>query len=103
MTSNTEFQTRLAAAYPSGPDDADLWMVSLCEDHINGGLVGETFFTILKEQFERTRDGDRFWYEAYLDPTTLATVQAQTLSIIIKRNCPLITRELQDDAFHVPQ
>jgi hypothetical protein len=102
VTSNTEFQTRLLTAYPNGPDDADLWSVSLCEDHINGGLVGETFSTILKEQFERTRDGDRFWYEAYLDPATLATVQAQTLSIIIKRNCPFITRELQDDAFHVP-
>jgi hypothetical protein len=102
VTSNTEFQTRLLEAYPAGPDDADLWMVGLCEDHVNGGLVGETFFTILKEQFERTRDGDRFWYEAYLDATTLATVQAQTLSGIIKRNCPFINRELQDDAFHVP-
>jgi hypothetical protein len=101
VTSNIEFQTRLAAAYTS-PDDMDLWVGSLCEDHFNGGLVGETFFTILKEQFERTRDGDRFWYESYLDPTTLATVQAQTLSIIIKRNAA-ITTELQDDAFHVPE
>jgi len=63
--------------------------------------MGETFFTILKEQFQRTRDGDRFWYESYLDPTTLATVQAQTLTLIIKRNTA-IGAELQDDAFHVP-
>jgi peroxidase len=102
VTSNTEFQTRLAAAYTS-PDDADLWTVGICEDHFNGGLVGETFFTILKEQFQRSRDGDRFWYEGYLDATTLATVQAQTLSGIILRTCPLITRELQADVFHVPQ
>ena len=101
VTSNIDFQTRLAAAFTS-PDDMDLWVGGLCEDHINGGLVGETFFTILKEQFERTRDGDRFWYESYLDPATLATVQAQTLSIIVKRNTT-ITDELQDDAFHVPQ
>jgi len=30
----------------------------LAEDHVHGGLVGETFFTILKDQFERLRDGD---------------------------------------------
>jgi hypothetical protein len=101
VTSNIEFQTRLAAAYTS-PDDMDLWVGGLCEDHFNGGLVGETFWTILTEQFQRTRDGDRFWYESYLDPDTLATVQAQTLSGIIKRNTT-ITRELQDDAFHLPQ
>lgn len=101
MTSNVEIQALLAEAYTS-PDDMDLWVGGLCEDHYNGGLVGETFFTILKEQFERTRDGDRFWYESYLDPTTLATVQAQTLATIIKRNAA-IRAELQDDVFHVPQ
>ena len=101
ITSNAEVQALLAEAYTS-PDDMDLWVGGLCEDHYNGGLVGETFFTILKEQFERTRDGDRFWYESYLDPTTLATVQAQTLAIIIKRNAA-IGAELQDDVFHVPQ
>ena len=100
MTSNLDIQARLASAY-SSPDDVDFWVGGISEDHFNGGLVGETFFTILKEQFQRTRDGDRFWYESYLDPTTLATVQEQTLSIIIKRNAA-IRRELQDDAFHVP-
>ena len=49
-----------------------------------------------------TRDGDRYWYESYLDPSTLATVQAQTLTTIIKRNAA-IGREVQDDAFHVPE
>ena len=100
MTSNLDIQARLASAY-SSPDDVDFWVGGISEDHFNGGLVGETFFTILKEQFQRTRDGDRFWYESYLDPTTLATVQEQTVSIIIKRNAA-IRRELQDDAFHVP-
>jgi hypothetical protein len=102
ISSNVDVQTRLAMAFTS-PDDMDVWVGGISEDHYNGGLVGETFWTIMKDQFERTRDGDRFWYETYLDATTLATVQAETLSSIIKRSCPLITRELQDDAFHVPQ
>ena len=101
MTSNLDLQTRLASAYAT-PDDVDFWVGGLSEDHVAGAQVGETFFTILKDQFQRTRDGDRFWYESYLDPDTLATVQAQTLSIIIKRNTK-IKDELQDDVFEVPQ
>jgi peroxidase len=100
VTSNLDFQARLASAY-SSPDDMDLWVGCLAEDHFNGGLVGETMWTIFKDQFERTRDGDRFWYESYLDPTTLATVQAQTLGAMIKRNTTIST-EMQDEVFHVP-
>lgn len=103
VTTNQALQIALTTAYPNGPDDADLWVVGLCEDHINGGMVGETFWTIIKEQMQRTRDGDRFWYEGYLDATTLATVQAETLSSIIKRVDTFINRELPDDAFHVQQ
>lgn len=39
-------------------EDIDIWVGGLAEDHSSGGLVGETFFTILKDQFERLRDGD---------------------------------------------
>jgi peroxidase len=100
MTSDPDLQAKLASAY-SSPDDVDPWVGCLTETHLPGALVGETMFTILKDQFRRLRDGDRFWYEAYLDPETLATVQAQSLSIIIRRNTT-ITTELQDDVFHLP-
>jgi peroxidase len=79
----------------------DLWVGCLAEDHVNGGLVGETMFAIFKDQFERTRDGDRFWYESYPDPTTLALVQQQTVGAMIKRNTT-IGSEMQDEVFHVP-
>ncbi len=100
MTSNADAQLRLESAYDS-PDNVDIWVGGLVEDHVNGGQMGETFFAIIKDQFERTRDGDRFWYESYLDSATLATVQAQTLGAIIKRNA-VIGHEMQDDVFHVP-
>lgn len=102
VTSKTDVQLKLAAAFPNGPDDADAMICCLAEDHVNGGQVGETFAAVLKDQFQRSRDGDRFWYESYLDATTLATVQVQTLSGIIKRNCPAIGAEMQADVFHVP-
>lgn len=57
MTSNLDFQARLASAY-SSPDDVDVWVGALVEDHVNGGQVGETFAAIFKDQFQRTRDGD---------------------------------------------
>ena len=101
MTSDMFLQQQLALSY-SSPDDVDAMIGGMVEDHVNGGQVGETFAAILKDQFERSRDGDRFWYESYLDPTTLATVQSQTLSGIIKRNCPAIGAEMQSDVFHVP-
>ena len=100
VTSNLDFQSRLASAY-SSPDDMDLWVGCLAEDHVNGGLVGETMWTIFKDQFQRTRDGDRFWYESYLDATTLALVQQQTLGAMIKRDT-IIGSEMQDEVFHVP-
>ena len=100
MTSDANVQFRLSQAYTS-PDDLDVFIGGLVEDHVNGGQVGELFWTIIKDQFERSRDGDRFWYETYLDAATLATVQAQSLGTIIKRNCS-IGNEMQDDVFHVP-
>ncbi len=66
-----------------------------------GGLVGETFSVILRDQFERLRDGDRFWYENYLSPSAVLWVENQTLARIIRRNTK-IKHEIQDNVFIVP-
>jgi peroxidase len=100
MTPDTTLQAKLLSVYAS-PDDVDPWVGGLCEPHLPGAQVGEMFFVLIKDQFERLRDGDRFWYEVYLDAPTLASVQSQTLSGIIKRNAAIST-ELQDDVFQVP-
>ncbi len=101
ITSDPDLQARLAAAYAT-PDDLDLWVGALAEDHVNGGLVGELVFTILKDQFTRLRDGDRFWYQIYFPHSTLRTLERQTLAQIIRRNSPIRT-ELQANVFLVPQ
>jgi peroxidase len=96
ITSNKEVQLALAEAYAS-VDDMDLWAAGLAEDHVRGGSVGETFRAILVDQFERLRDGDRFWYERDLSRSDLREVQNTTLADIIARNTTIFN--LQDNVF----
>lgn len=85
ITPDPQAQQALAEVYPS-VDDVDLWVGGLVEPHRPGAMVGETFFTILKDQFERLRDGDRFWYESYLPADWVRLVNRQTLARVIRRN-----------------
>jgi peroxidase len=89
VTSNPEVQSQLYQLYPS-VDDMDLWVAGLAEDHVPGALVGETFRTILIDQFTRLRDGDRFWYQNdpffTSNPGLMKEVASTTLSDILKRN-----------------
>lgn len=82
-------------------DDLDLWVGGLAEEPIDGALVGETFFAILTDQFERLRDGDRFWYQHYLPPSWVQVVESRTLATIIRDNTA-IGAELPDDVFLIP-
>lgn len=93
-------QANLAAAYAT-VDDIDIWVGGLSEPHVPGAVVGETFFAILKDQFERARDGDRFWYQSYLPFPFRQLVEESTLARIIRRNTS-IGGELQPDVFYVP-
>lgn len=53
---------RLASVYDS-PDDVDLWVGGLLEPPSHdGALFGETFATIIGEQFARLKFGDRYYY-----------------------------------------
>lgn len=100
MTSDQALRVKLASAYAT-PDDVDVWIGGLAEDHVNGCLVGELFFAVLRDQFTRLRDGDRFWYRTYLTHNLVNRLERQPLSAIIRRNTP-IGAELQQDVFHVP-
>ena len=101
ISSSPAVQAKLAAVYAS-PDEVDAWVGGLAEDHVPGALVEPTFFAILRDQFERLRDGDRFWYESYLPPNLVQTVRDQTLARIIRRNTS-IGAELQPNVFLVRQ
>jgi hypothetical protein len=100
VSSDPKVQANLSRIYAS-VDDLDLWVGGLAEDHVPGAQVGRVVFTILKNQFERLRDGDRFWYHRYLPPHLVKEVEDQTLARIIRRNTR-IRGEIQDNVFVVP-
>ncbi len=87
-------------AYES-PTDIDLWVGGLAEADRPGSMVGEVFHRILVDQFTRVRDGDRFWYEKTLSAEMVRMVNAQTLSVILRRNTD-IGAEIPNNAFISP-
>ncbi|MFQ5574969.1 MAG: peroxidase family protein [Terriglobia bacterium] len=105
ITSDPSLQDALESVY-ADVDDVDLWVGGLAEEHVNGALVGETFHTILVDQFTRLRDGDRFWYQNdeffTSDPTLMTELENTTLADIIRRNTH-VGNELQDNVFIVEQ
>jgi hypothetical protein len=100
VTSDPDVQAKLATAYAT-VDDIDVWVGALAEDHYNGGLCGELVYTILRDQFTRLRDGDRFWYQTYMPASFVRRIERQPLSAIIRRNTA-IGSELPQDVFIVP-
>ena len=96
MSSDAVIQERLASVYDN-VDEIDVWVGGLAEDPVNQGLVGELIFTVVKLQFERLRDGDRFWYERLPDEV-LREVAGTRLADIIRRNTN-IGDEISNDVF----
>jgi peroxidase len=85
ITQDADKAAALASVYAS-PDDIDAWVGLLAEPHKPGAMVGETLVRVLRDQFVRLRDGDRFWYEAYLPQRLVDEVDSTLLSDILMRN-----------------
>jgi peroxidase len=97
ITADVEVQQRLEEAY-GHVDYIDAWVGGLAEDHVPGGLVGELFFVIIKDQYERLRDADKNWYQIRFSGNKLRKLEQTTLAKIIRRNTP-IAGEIQDNVF----
>jgi heme peroxidase/type IX secretion system substrate protein len=69
-------------------DDVDPWVGMLAEEHMPKASFGETIMYIIKDQFTRLRDGDRFFYK--IDPGLtefdIEEIKATKFSDIIRRN-----------------
>lgn len=95
---DADLANAFASVYDS-IDDVDLWIGGLAEQHVFGGMVGETFSWIIGDQFRRLRDGDRFFYLNDLDHLLAfdAGIKSVTLADIIRRNTDIT--DIQDNVF----
>ena len=77
---------RLKAAYRD-IDELDAIIGILAEEHLEGSTLGQTGYLIIKDQFERIRDGDRLFY---LNDPDLRMVKEEisntSLADVIERN-----------------
>ena len=96
ITSDVGLQQQLESLY-GDVDNIDLWVGALAEDRVPGAGVGELVQTIVADQFERLRDGDRFWYESTFTGDVLAQLQSTTLADVISRNTSI--DNLQNNVF----
>ena len=114
ITNDANLQYTLGTVYGHGcMHNLDLYVAGLSETHINGGMLGETFYEICVDQFSRLRDGDRFWYQndpffdndngsgssRYNIDISLSDIEDTTLSQVIRDNTDII--DIADDVFTI--
>lgn len=101
ITSDPALQAALAEAYDGNVDNVDAWVGGLAEDHYVGASMGETNRAVLIDQFERLRDGDRFWYQRVFSGRQLEMIENTTLRQVIARNTDI--DNLQPNVFFMPE
>lgn len=80
-------------------DAIDPWVGMLAEDHLPNSMFGELVTTIMIQQFEDLRTGDRFFYlnDADLSVEDIEFIETSTLSELIQRNTSI--KCFQEEAF----
>ena len=87
----------LRALYGETPDGLDPWLGGLLESPVDGALVGALNATIIGDQFDRLRSGDRFWYENLFSGDVLSWINSRSLSDILRDNTGI--EWMQDNVF----
>jgi peroxidase len=97
LTSDTALAAKLQQVYGT-VDKVDLFVGGMAEKPLSGSMLGQTFGTILVEQFANLRAGDRLFFENQgFTPQMLAQIEATTMSDLILRDTD--TTIIQQDAF----
>lgn len=96
---DTQTSKLLARMYSNNISTLDVWVGGLAENkHGNLAAVGPLFANIIRTQFLRIRDSDRFWFErgsqsGLYTENEIADIRATSLKDIITRNT-LLTDEV---------
>lgn len=101
LTSDPIVQALLDDVYGT-PDNMDAWVAMIAEDHLFESSLGSLAQKIIESQFQRLRDGDRFFFAGDADLQSLLVTSAIdlnsiTLGQLIKLNTGIT--HLQDNVF----
>uniref|UniRef100_A0A8C5R0H6 Myeloperoxidase n=1 Tax=Leptobrachium leishanense TaxID=445787 RepID=A0A8C5R0H6_9ANUR len=75
VLSNKELAQKLIAQYGT-PANIDIWTGAVAEPLVSNGRVGQLLACLIGDQFRRSRDGDRFYYER---PTEFTAAQRNAI------------------------
>jgi len=73
----------LTSLFTDAKSHIDLYAAGIAERPVSGKLVGPTFGCIIREQFERLRDGDRFYFENSFNEKELPEIKKMTLAKVL--------------------
>ena len=78
----------LAKLYNNDPSITDLYVAGVAETPLEKSQLGPTFSCLIKEQFIRLRDGDRFFYlkQGVFKPSQLQEIKKASLSRLLCDN-----------------
>lgn len=98
ISSNVEDIAVLEDLYGS-VDRLDAWVGMLAEDHMPSAMFGNTIMAIMADQFQRLRDGDKFFYlnDTALSEEDKVEITNTTFRDIIMRNTGIDV--MQDNVF----
>ncbi|XP_037547967.1 eosinophil peroxidase [Nematolebias whitei] len=87
VLNNNNLASKLLQLYGT-PDNIDVWLGGVAEPFVGGGRVGPLFSCLIATQFQRIRQGDRFWYQnpGVFTSSQRAAVSSATLARIICDN-----------------
>jgi len=88
---------KLASVYNS-PDDIDLWVGGLAEKPIGSSMLGQTFTTIVADQFAKTASADASFYTRSFTGADKLWLDNLTLSDVIRANTENV--DIDDTAFY---
>ncbi len=112
MSSDPEVVRRLSRAYRN-VNQVETWICGICEDHAPGSSLGVLFNRIVRREFTRLRDGDRFYFERrrYFTPEQrqkIATIRklvgrgnqlGSIMKMVIARNSEISETEINNPFF----
>ena len=82
-----ELVHRMLHTYQS-PDDVDLYIGASMETPLTGSQLGPTVHCLVRDQFDRLKKGDRFFYTnpSQFSPAQLAAIKRTSLASVLCAN-----------------